>query len=141
MTGLEQTRKFEDVAIGDDLPELNVPVSVTSIVASAIATRDFHPVHHDVDYARAAGSKSIFMNILTTNGYVERYVREWGGPGSRPLSIQIRLGEPNYPGDVMKLTGSVTARSEGDERWVDVAVRGANSRGAHVLGSVRIALE
>ena len=43
-------------------------VTSTRIVAGAIASRDFMPVHHDRDYARAQGAPDIFMNILTTNG-------------------------------------------------------------------------
>ena len=51
----------------------------TTIVSTAIATRDWQDVHHDRDVAQAAGSKDIFMNILTTNGLVERFVADWAG--------------------------------------------------------------
>ena len=30
------------------------------------------------------GSPDIFMNILTTNGFVGRFVTDWAGPGRRP---------------------------------------------------------
>ncbi|MFL6116029.1 MAG: acyl dehydratase, partial [Catenulispora sp.] len=82
------------------------------------------------------GSKDVFMNILTTNGWVGRFVTDWAGPRARILKIAIRLGVPNYPGDTMTLTGSV-ARSEGDGT-VEVAVRGANRLGDHVTGTVTL---
>lgn len=53
---------------GDRLPASDVPITTYLVIAGAIATRDFQPVHHDRDAARAAGTKDIFMNILTTNG-------------------------------------------------------------------------
>ncbi|NUR58304.1 MAG: MaoC family dehydratase [Catenulispora sp.] len=122
--------------VGAALPELVVPITPTRIVAGAIASRDYQDVHHDVPAARAKGSPDIFMNILTTNGYVGRYVTDWAGPQARIVKIAIRLGVPNYPGDTMTLTGSVI-RSE-EDGTVEVAVRGANGLGDHVTGTVML---
>ena len=47
---------------------LEIPITTTMIVAGAIASRDFMPVHHDRDYANKQGSPNLFMNILTTKG-------------------------------------------------------------------------
>ena len=60
--------------VGDVIPEWSLPLTPTTIVSTAIATRDWQDVHHDRDIAQAAGSKDIFMNILTSNGLVEKYV-------------------------------------------------------------------
>jgi acyl dehydratase len=114
-------------------------------VATAIASRDYQDVHHDPTLAVERGSPDIFMNILSTNGLVGRFVTDWSGPGARIESVSIRLGAPNHPGDTMTLTGSVTAidrpEARGDGRGVvEVAVRGANSRGDHVTGTVKLSL-
>ena len=69
----------------------------TTIVSTAIATRDWQDVHHDRDVAQAAGSKDIFMNILTTNGLVERFVADWAGHDAELKGIAIRLGAPGAP--------------------------------------------
>ena len=121
-------------SVGDRLPVLVIPITPTQIVAGAIASRDFQDVHHDRDAAVAKGSPDIFMNILTTNGLVGRYVTDWAGPAARVDSITIRLGVPNYPGDEMTLTG-VVRRVEPDGR-VEVGVTGANKLGDHVTGTV-----
>jgi hypothetical protein len=55
-------------------------------------------------------------------------------------SIRIRLGEPNYPGDVMMLGGRVTGCAADGSRCIDVAVIGRNARGNHVTGAVRLQL-
>ena len=123
------------VQVGDELPPLDVPLTRTLIVATAIASRDYQDVHHDPGLAQERGSKDVFMNILTTNGFVGRFVTDWAGPAALIKKVAIRLGAPNYPGDTMTLTGSVT-RVDGDE--VDVDVRGANSLGDHVTGTVTL---
>jgi acyl dehydratase len=123
------------VKVGDQLPPLEIPLTRTMIVASAIASRDYQDVHHDPDLAVDRGSKDIFMNILTTNGLVDRYVTSWAGPAAVVKRVRIRLGAPNYPGDTMTLTGTVAA-VEGDR--VSVDVRGDNTLGTHVSGSVEV---
>ena len=137
--------RFEEVSVGDALPELVIPLDRTLIVATAIASRDYQDVHHDPGLAVERGSPDIFMNILSTNGFVGRFVTDWAGPGARIESVSIRLGAPNYPGDTMTLTGAVTSAEVPSEREdgrgvVHVAVRGANSRGDHVTGTVVVAL-
>ena len=118
---------------GDLLPEWRLPVTPTLVVSTAIATRDFQDVHHDRDLAQSYGSQDIFLNILTTNGLVERYVTDWGGHHVDLRSIAIRLGAPAYPGDELVFTGSV-AEVEGARVVVDVV--GRVSLGAHVTGRV-----
>ena len=138
------SRHYEDVSVGDRLPELAIPLTRTLIVAGAVASRDYQDVHHDAELARKRGSKDIFMNILTTNGLVGRYVTDWSGPGGILRQVSIRLGAPNYPDDTMVLTGSVAAKNglepDGRHGLVEVALRGANGLGDHVTGSVVVAL-
>lgn len=129
--------RTDDVNVGDELPALAVPLTRTLIVATAIASRDYQDVHHDPGLAVERGSKDIFMNILSTNGFVGRFITDWAGPDATLKKVAIRLGAPNYPGDVMKMTGQVTAKTG---RLVEVAVRGANSLGDHVTGTVTVAL-
>ena len=129
--------KLSDVNVGDSLPELPIPLTTSLIVGGAVASRDFTPVHHDKSAAQAAGMQDVFMNILTTNGLVGRFVSDWAGPNALIRQVKIRLGTPNLPGDTMTLTGSVTSK-EGD--LVEVEVAGKNAWGNHVTGTVRVAL-
>ncbi len=139
------TRHADDVKLGDELPELRIPLTRTVIVASAIASRDYQDVHHDPALAVERGSQDIFMNILSTNGFVGRYVTDWTGPAAVIEKVAIRLGAPNYPGDTMVFSGRVTSVEIPDGRHdgrglIEIAVRGANSRGDHVTGTVSVAL-
>jgi len=134
-----KTLRFDDVQMGDELPALAVPITVALIAGGAIATRDYFPGHHDLEAARALGSPHIFMNILTTNGLVQRFVESWTGPGVQLCDLKIKLGAPNYPGDTMTFTGSVQDKST-DDRSVEVQLKGKNSMGNHVSGTVRVRL-
>ena len=124
--------------VGEELAPLEIAVTRTLIVAGAIASRDYQDVHHDAELAQQKGSPDIFMNILTTNGLVGRYVTDHFGPSAVLRKVAIRLGAPNYPGDTMVLSGTVTAL--GDDGTAEVTVVGANGLGRHVTGKVTVSV-
>jgi acyl dehydratase len=136
-----QSLAWASIRVGDRLPTLVIDVTATVIVAGAIATRDFMPVHHDRDYANAQGSPDIFMNILSDTGYCSRFLTDWAGPESMIKRIAIRLGAPVFPGSVLTYSGEVTATSQaGDEGIVEVAFQAANELGEHVSGTATVTL-
>jgi acyl dehydratase len=134
-----KTRSFDSVSVGDALPEVAIPITVTLVVGGAIASRDYTPVHHDKAAAQAQGMSDVFMNILTTNGLVGRYVTDWAGPDAIVRNVAIKLGAPNLPGDTMKMAGSVKSVDPAKAEVV-VDLAGKNGWGNHVTGSVRVAL-
>ena len=105
------------ISVGDELPTFVLPVTTTVIVSGAIASRDFMPAHHDPDFARAQGAPHMFMNILTTNGYVARFVTDWAEPDLQAAQLRFRSGPV------------------GDEPR-DIAVGGENVH-EHVRGALR----
>ena len=123
--------------VGDQLPDWSLPLTPTLIVSTAIATRDVQDVHHDRDVAQGAGSKDIFMNILTTNGFVERFVTDWAGPDVEIRAIAIRLGAAAHPYDTLTFTGTVSAVEDG---IATIDVVGRVSLGDHVTGTVKVAV-
>lgn len=131
--------RYADVAVGDELPTLEIPITAKLIVGGAVASRDFQDVHHDLERARELGSPNIFMNILSTNGLIGRFVTDWAGPEARLKKVDIRLGAPNYPGDTMTFSGAVSAKDD-DRRLVSIEVRGRNQYGDHVTGVVSLSL-
>ena len=133
------TIAFDDVGVGTALPELPIPITTTLIVAGALASRDFTALHHDKGAAQAGGMQDVFMNILTTNGLVGRYVTDWAGPNAVLKRVAIKLGAPNLPGDTMKMSGSVKKKDDA-AGTLEVEVSGRNSWGDHVTGTVAVAL-
>ena len=123
------------ITVGEELPPLEIDVTPTFVVSTALATRDFQDVHHDRDLAVKRGSKDIFLNILTDTGLVQRFVTDWAGPAALVRKIAIRLGVPCYAYEKLTFTGHVVAH-EGNEYVISVVAR--NSLGDHVTGTVRI---
>ena len=91
MTTATTTLRYDDVQVGDEVPTLVIPLTRTLIVATAIASRDYQDVHHDPGLAQERGSPDIFMNILSTNGFVGRFITDWAGPDA------ILRGEETIP--------------------------------------------
>ena len=127
------------VQAGDALPELDVKLDATKIVAGAIASRDFMPVHHDRDYAQGQGAPDLFLNILSTNGYIARYLTDWAGPRSELRNIRIRLGVPAIPGHVLQFRGNVSeVRDEEGARTIAVELKATNEMGDHATGTAEL---
>ncbi len=129
------------IAVGDELPPFELKLTSTLVVSGAIASRDFMPAHHDPAFAKGQGAPDIFMNILTTNGYVARYVTDWAGPEAILRSIKIRLGAPAIPGKPLRFSGRVAQKNdEGAEYVLELEVRAANDLGDHATGTVTLTL-
>jgi acyl dehydratase len=141
MSAIPTSRPFASVAVGDELTPLVVDVTATVIVAGAIATRDFMPVHHDRDYANSQGAPDIFMNILSDTGYCSRFLTDWAGPEAQVHRLAIRLGVPLFPGHSLRYTGRVTRAEAADGLgWLDVEFIAIGDLGEHVSGSATLSL-
>lgn len=136
----QTTLSCSAVAVGDKLEALDIDITTGMIVGGALATRDFQSVHHDKAEAIAQGLPDVFMNILTSQGFMTRYATDWSGPEAVVKKVDLRLGAPNLPGMVMTMTGEVT-NVDTDAGTVDIAVMGENNIwGMHMQGSVQLEL-
>jgi len=139
--GSHKTLEWHSVRVGDELPAMVIDVTPTRVVAGAIASRDFMPVHHDRAFANSQGAPDIFMNILSDTGYCSRFLTDWAGPDAMVKHLAIRLGVPVFPGHTLTFTGAVTAvERDGDEGIVEVELRAINELGEHIGGTAKIGL-
>ena len=142
----KSTLRWPEIDVGDEVTPLEIPITTTMIVAGAIASRDYMPVHHDRDYANKQGSPNLFMNILTSNGYCVRFLTDWAGPEAMVKNLSIRLGVPCFPDDPLRFAGSVTGKTRGSrqgatgENFVEVTFTASNSLGNHVSGTAVLSL-
>jgi hypothetical protein len=137
MSGLD----WHSIKVGDAIAPMHLDVTATRVVAGAIASRDFMPVHHDRAYANSQGAPEIFMNILTDNAYCSRFLTDWAGPNAMVRKIAIRLGVPATAGSTLDFSGEVTATSRaGADGLVEIAFRATNAQGDHLSGTAVLAL-
>jgi hypothetical protein len=132
---------WHTIRVGDELPMMVIELTPTRVVAGALATRDFMPVHHDRDYAISQGAPDIFMNIISDTAYCSRFLTDWAGPDAMVRNVAIRLGVPALAGCTLTYTGSVTGTASGDhEGTVDVEFTAVNDLGEHLRGTARVSL-
>jgi acyl dehydratase len=129
----------DQVRAGQRLAPQEIALTTTRIIAAAIATRDYQPVHHDLDVVAKQGGSGIFLNTHTTAGFLECYVQAWAGPDAFIKSVKFRLGVPAYAGDTLHLSGQV-AGAPSDDGLLTVKVAGTNALGTHVDGEVIVRL-
>ena len=135
------TVAFRDIHAGDEIPPIVIDITATRIVAGAIASRDFTPVHHDRAYANSQGAPDIFMNILSDTGYCSRFLTDWAGPEAMIRRLAIKLGVPLFPDTALTYSGTVTAtREEDGEGIVEVELRATTGLGDHVTGAATLSL-
>jgi acyl dehydratase len=109
MTATIPRRLHGDVAVGEALPELSYPVTATTVVLGALASRDWRPMHHDKDFAiERNGTRDIFLNTPNQAAWFERYVTDWTGPFGRLRRMTFRMLGSIFPGDTMVFRGVVT---------------------------------
>lgn len=139
--GQQTPPRFEDLAIGDEVPGAKIELTPTLVIKTAIASRDFEEVHHDVELARANGLDHIFLNILTTNGLCQRVVVDWAGPDAIVRSASVRLGVPALAGTSLELSASVAGLEvEDGEGRVSVEVVGMVPGGRHCKALITVGL-
>jgi len=132
---------WDDIKEGDELPVQTREITATTIVSTAIASRDFQDVHHDYAAARSKGVKDIFLNILSTGGLVGKYLTDWSGPEGELKKITIRLGATVFPGDTLTSTGKIAQKyTEGDDHLVDVDFNLSVAMGPHAWGTATMVL-
>jgi len=112
-----------DLSVGTELPERTFgPLTRTDFVRYQGASGDFNPIHHDEEFARAAGFDSVFSVGMLQAGLLATYCTDLLGPVNvRRFKVQFR--EQVWPGDRLVATGRVTQVYEADEEpRVDLAL-------------------
>jgi acyl dehydratase len=108
---MSASRTAYTIAVGEELPSQVIRLTTSRIVAGAIATGDFEPIHHDRSAAQRAGRSDVFMNIYSINGLMQRCATDWAGPAARILSMKLTLGGPCVAGDILTIGGKVIGRA------------------------------
>lgn len=108
-----EQRYFEDVAVGEELASISIPVTLQRLVSEAGANRDLSLIHHDNAVAQATGAPGAYANTFFMMGMFERLVRDWMGIKGKLKKIDsLRMKTFNSVGDVMTISGKVESVDE-----------------------------
>jgi acyl dehydratase len=108
--------RWEDLDVGAaPEPRTVGPLNRTDFVRYQGASGDFNPIHHDEEFAHAAGYPSVFSVGMLQAGILASFATDWlGADNVRRFGVQFRE---------QVCTGTVVERLDahnGDERSVNL---------------------
>ncbi len=99
---------FEDVAVGDELPELVKNPDTRQLVMYAGASQDFVAIHYDQNVAREAGHPKVIIHGALKSAWLGELVTGWMGPDGRLLELDVSYRAIDFPDTPVTCIGKVT---------------------------------
>lgn len=132
--------KFDQVKVGDEIPQFKVQVNRTDFVRYAGASGDFNPNHHDQTFAENAGLPTVFGMGNLTGGFLSKCVTDYVGIGQL-RSFRVRFLNRVWPDDQLTCRGKITNKVEKDgEKLIEGNLEVVNQKGeVNVSGAFRAA--
>jgi acyl dehydratase len=126
-----QQREWEDVTEGEPIPRIESEITLKRVIMDAAATWDYFPGHHNVEYARQQGQKTIYINTMMFQGLIDKVITDWAGPETWLVRRKMTMQRSIYAGDTMYGEGRVVRRYIDDQgrHLVDVEVTIGNQDG------------
>ncbi|HEX4466719.1 MAG TPA: hypothetical protein VH025_05990 [Solirubrobacteraceae bacterium] len=137
-----RSRTYDEISVGDEIEPFELALTPQRMVMDCGVNRDFAPIHHDGEIARALGAPDMFVNTLFLQGVYESAVREWAGLDARVLKIRFRMKTFNCAGDMLVCTGRVVEKNVDDDGQsvVTLDVQTDTQRGTTTNGQVVISV-
>ncbi|HEY3604630.1 MAG TPA: hypothetical protein VGL04_08140 [Sporichthyaceae bacterium] len=82
---------FEAISAGDELPTFSLALTLQRLVMEAGVNRDFAPIHHDPQVARATGAAEPFANVMLIQALLEATLRAWMGLDGRLRALNLTM--------------------------------------------------
>jgi len=127
------------LAEGDDMPIGTAgPLTRADFVRYAGAGGDFHPLHHDETFARAARLPGVFGMGLLHAGILGDHLARWVGPDNI-RTFGIRFTGQVWPDDVLTLTGRVEkVEDSGDGRIAHLTLTVTRQTGDSAISATAV---
>jgi acyl dehydratase len=87
-------RQLSEVAVGDVVGPVTVPVTRETLVAYADASGDQNPIHQDESFARSVGLPDVIAHGMWTMGASGTVVADWAGDAGRVVEFGTRFTKP-----------------------------------------------
>jgi acyl dehydratase len=121
--------RFEDVKVGEELPERSNVVDRAQLVQYAGASGDFNPIHWDEEFAQRVGLPGVISHGMFTMALVARAIGEWAGDPAAVQRISVQFRKEVRPGEKVVARGRVAdkdeeARTVRLELWAEVEQEG-----------------
>ena len=117
------SRRFDAVAVGEELPELRRIVTREDVRTYAEASGDRNPLHLDDDFARSVGFDGVIAHGMFTMGHMAACVVAWAGGDAVVTHISAQFRATVSMGQEIVASGRVRtldadARTATLDLWV-----------------------
>lgn len=121
---------YEDVSVGDEIPELRKNCSTQQLVIWAAASGDFYQIHYDKDFAQRTGLKGLIVHGALKNAFLGQLLHDWAGPDGRIRRFGCAYRGMDEPDQDILCRGSVTKKYEADgQHYIELDVWTENPAG------------
>ncbi|MEV0050025.1 MaoC family dehydratase [Saccharopolyspora shandongensis] len=123
--------RMSEVAVGDQLPALSVPLTRADLVRYAGASGDFNPIHWKERFATEVGLPDVIAHGMLTMAVAGRLVSEWTGDPGAILHYSVRFTRPvvvpdDGTGALVELTGKVAKKNDDGTVKINITARSAD---------------
>ena len=108
--------RFEDVAVGDEMPLLSKAVRREDVKAYADASGDQNPLHQDDAFARGVGFPGIIAHGMFSMAHLTKAITDWVGEPAALKSIKVQFRAVVFMDEVLVAKGVVTSMDPGSRR-------------------------
>lgn len=118
-------RKFDDVKVGEEIPERSNVVDRAQLVQYAGASGDFNPIHWNPEFAQMVGLPGVIAHGMFNMALVTRAVSEWAGDPGAVKKVTVQFRKEVLPEEKIVAKGKVAgkddeARTVTLELWAEV---------------------
>jgi acyl dehydratase len=130
---------YDEVEVGQRLPDRSFPITRADLVRYAGASGDFNPIHWNARFAVAVGLPDVIAHGMFTMATAARLVTDWIGDPGAVVDYSVRFTKPvvvpdDEGGATLDVEGVVAEKLEGGLVRIDLTAR---SDGEKVLGMAR----
>ena len=102
------TRVASSLQPGDAPPALEKTFRTSDLVAYGAATWDWHRLHYDLEYAKAADLPNVVLDGQVYGALFARHALDWLGPGAFVARLSFRMRAMSFAGETLRAEGQVT---------------------------------
>ncbi len=125
--------RFEDLEVGQRLPDRNQTLDQSRLIRYAGASGDFNPLHWDPDFAgRVSPTGGIIAHGMLNAGVLAGVVAEWAGGAERVRTFSVSFRAPCPVGSTVTYGGQV-AELDAERRTATLSVWAELPDGAKVV--------
>jgi acyl dehydratase len=102
---------MNQVKVGDQVPALTKHCTLTSMIAYAGATWDWHRLHYDQEFLASKGLKAPVVDGQVFGAYVVQAIQDWLGESAFISELDFRYAGLVFAEEHVQVSGEVTDTS------------------------------